>query len=162
MSSELLATSMLGARSRSVTIEFSSSVNEVIEQLEKGYAGCLGITLGENYLKVVHYPGANQPVSVLEGYLENTTEGSILYGTIRWSRLGQCFLCFIYTFLGVFCFGVPALMLISHFLNDADSSGMNPLLTGLLWAALTFTPFHFLLKYIYKSRLPQIRALLPS
>lgn len=84
----------------------------------------------------------------------------MLDGAIRWSRAHQLFLLIGLVFLLAFCFGIPALMVLSFLMGTTSFSAIHPLIVALLWAAVTWFPFWFFFRMIFKSRLPEIERLL--
>lgn len=150
-----MITELFGLIPRKVRLEFDASIDSVVSSLSHPHSG-MRVELDGRRFKIVHDPGLQQPVSVFEGSLIDDGERCILEGAIRWGRTHQVFLLTGLTFLVAFCFGVPALMIRSIMMGTAKFSLGHPLVVPILWATVTWLPFHFLLGIIFRSRLPQI------
>ena len=150
---------MLGLIPRKVRLEFDASIEDVEQALLRQLVG-IRVRIVGRHCKIVHLPGLQQPVSVLEGWLIDEGRGCVLDGKIRWSRANQLFLLIGLAFLSAFCFGIPALMVRSFLMGTASSSVGHPLIVPFLWALFTWMPFYFFYRMIFKSRLPEIERLL--
>jgi hypothetical protein len=146
---------MFGLIPRKVRLEFDASVESVEAALQIPQIGMRARVNGRR-CKIVHDPGLQQPVSVIEGKLIYSGSGCVLDGKIRWSRVHQFFLLISLIFLVAFCFGIPALMIRSFLLGTMRSSIGHPLCIPFIWAVVTWLPFFFFFKFIFKSRLPEI------
>lgn len=144
---------------RKVRLEFDASIEDVEDALMRQLVG-IRVRLVGRHFKIVHIPGLQQPVSVLEGWLIDEEGKCVLDGTIRWSRSNQLFLVIGLVFFLAFCFGIPVLMVRSFLMGTASSSVGHPLIVPFLWALVTWMPFYFFYRMIFKSRLPEIERLL--
>lgn len=152
---------MFGLIPRKVRLELNADIETVEEALRQQKVGVRTRLVGRHF-KMVHDPGFGfgLPVSVFEGSLIDEGRGCVLDGEIRWSRANQLFLAIGLAFMLAFCFGIPALMVRSFFMGTASSSVGHPLFIPFLWAVVSWLPFYFLFRVIFKSRLPEIERLL--
>ena len=125
---------MLGLIPRKVRLEFDASIEDVEQALLRQLVG-IRVRIVGRHCKIVHLPGLQQPVSVLEGWLIDEGRGCVLDGRIRWSRANQLFLLIGLAFLSAFCFGITALMVRSFLMGTASSSVGHPLIVPFLSVA---------------------------
>ena len=148
---------MFGLISTKIELPFNTSVERLTEALQTQQAG-MRVHIDGNRFILVYEPNSAEPVSVLEGCLTQGTRGCSVSGTIRWTRPIQILLLIALGFLAAFCFGIPVLM-ISSYLSGSMSSAIDyPLAIPLIWAVVTSIPFYFLLRPIFRSRLPEIES----
>jgi len=134
-----------------IELRLDSSVERVRESLLEEHAGLKAYFTGQ-HVRIVNDPGARQHGTiVLEGYLIPNEGFCVFSGKVRWSRIGQFCSLIASVFLTGFCFVIPALMVRSVMMGTATSNFGHPLLIPFLWAVITFTPFFFLFRYLFKS-----------
>jgi hypothetical protein len=146
---------MFGLIPKKIELPFNATIERVTEALQTPQAG-LRVHIDGQRFKLVYGPNLKEPVSVVEGWLMQDTQGCFVSGSIRWSRANQVFLLVVLAFLTVFCFGIPGLMIRSYLMGTMTSTVGHPPAIPLIWAAATAIPFFLLLRTIFRSRLPDI------